>query len=250
MPPRPAPFEILSGIHCVTEALRAGRRKIFEIYTAKPLPEAIAAAAGAKGIPVVQKSKEALEKLAGSAQHQQVAARVAPFELSDFRGMLQKQADPAFPPFFLILDSIMDPGNLGALVRTAVCAGISGIIVPRDRSAPLTPAVSRASAGAMEHCAICRVTNLAAAIRELKKSGIWITGLDRKGHLSVYDADMTGACAIVVGGEHTGIRRLVAESCDNLCHIPQIGPVNSLNASAAGAIAIYEAFRQRSGGRQ
>ncbi len=238
--------DIISGIHCVTEALRAGRREFYEIYSSRPLPESIADGARKRNLPVIGKSKEELGKLAGTDQHQQVAAKVSPFLPESLSRLVKRQnaGDPS--PLYILIDSVEDPRNMGALIRTAVCGGVSGVIVPKDRCAPLTPAVSRASAGAMEHCRLCRVTNLTGAIKELKKHNVWITGLDRKGPLSVYDTDMTGASAIVVGGEHTGIRRLVAQNCDRLCHIPQYGPVDSLNASVAGAIAMYEAIRQRS----
>ncbi|MGM0403300.1 MAG: 23S rRNA (guanosine(2251)-2'-O)-methyltransferase RlmB [Thermodesulfobacteriota bacterium] len=238
--------EILSGIHSVTEALRAGRREFFEIYFSRPLPESIAGWARKRNVPVIGKSREELGKLAGTDQHQHVAAKVTPFLPESLSRLIQHDIAGKTSPLYVLIDSVEDPRNMGALIRTSVCGGVSGVIVPKDRCAPLTPAVSRASAGAMEHCRLCRVTNLTGAIKELKKQNVWITGLDRKGHLSIYDTDMTGACAIVVGGEHTGIRRLVAQNCDRLCHIPQYGPVNSLNASVAGAIAIYEAIRQRS----
>lgn len=239
-----AQYEIISGIHSVDEALRANKRTFHEIYFAKPLPGNIAESARKKNIPTLPKSSEALQSLSGTDQHQQIAAKVGLFPSTSVTEMIKKP-DTENAPLYLIVDSIEDPRNLGALIRTALCAGVSGVIVPKDRCAPLTPLVSRASAGAMEHCRICRVTNLVAVINELKKHGIWVTGLDHKGPLSIFDADMTGAHAIVIGGEHTGIRRLVAQNCDNLCHIPQFGAVSSLNASVAGAIAMYEAIRQR-----
>ena len=239
-------FETISGIHSVEEALRAGRREFYALYAGRPLPDGIADAAREKNIPVHQKSADELGRLARTDQHQQIAAKVTPFLPDSLFSLIKQNGTQTSSPLYVIIDSVEDPRNLGALIRTSVCAGVTGVIVPKDRCAPLSPSVSRASAGAMEHCRICRVTNLVSTMKELKKSNTWITGLDRKGHLSVYDADMTGACAIVVGGEHTGIRRLVAQNCDHLCHIPQFGGVNSLNASVAGAIAIYEAVRQRS----
>jgi 23S rRNA (guanosine2251-2'-O)-methyltransferase len=240
-----APLEFISGIHSVKEALRANRRRFHEIYSGRPLPESIAAAAREKNIPVIQKTGDELAKMTGTDHHQQVAARTTPFPTTSLSEMVKKNSAGNGSPLYLVIDSVEDPRNLGALIRTAVCAGVSGVILPKDRCAPLTPAVSRASAGAMEHCDVCRVTNLVNAITELKKHGIWFTGLDIKGRLSIYDVDMTGPHALVIGGENTGIRRLVAQTCDNLCHIPQGGPVNSLNASVAGAIAMYEALRQR-----
>lgn len=236
--------EILSGIHSVEEALRAGRRDFAEIYFTRSLPENIGRYARDRDVPTRSISAEEIRKLAGTDQHQHVAAKVSPFPATGFPGPAEKAAVSG-DPLYLILDSIEDPGNLGALIRTAACAGVSGIIVPKDRCAPLTPSVSRASAGAMEHASIYRVTNLVTAMKVLKQSKVWITGLEHKATLSLFDTDMTGAHAIVVGGENTGIRRLVSRNCDNLCHIPQFGAIGSLNASVAGAIGMYEALRQR-----
>lgn len=241
-PPKP---EILCGIHSVEEALNANRRTFYEIYCSRPAPDPIAAATRQRGIPVVRKTPEELRPIAGTDQHQHIAAKVSPFSPADFAGMVKKGFAETARPLFMIVDSVEDPRNLGSLIRTAVCAGVSGVVVPRDRCAPLSPTVSRASAGAMEHCPISRVANLVNAIKTLKKHGAWITGLDGKGRLTIYETDLDGPHAIVVGGENTGIRRLVAQNCDNLCRIPQFGPVNSLNASVAGAVAIYEALRQR-----
>lgn len=237
--------DVLSGSHSVFEALLANRRKFYEIWTGKSLSGKIAALATEKQIPVVSKTAAEIERFAQTDRHQSIAARTGPFPVRSMDELLRQTGKDAIPPLYLVIDSVTDPQNAGALIRSAVCAGISGIILPKDRSAPLTPAVSRASAGAMEHCDIARVTNLVSAMKMLKKHNVWITGLDRKGILSIYEADMTTPHAIVVGGEHTGIRRLVMQHCDNLCHIPQCGPVNSLNASVAGAIAVYEAIRQR-----
>lgn len=249
-------FDTLSGTHSVREGLKANRRVFYGIYASRPPPGEIASAARERGVPVHRKTAAELAALAGTDQHQQIAAKTSPFPQAELPHMLRENASANSPgadcpSLYLVIDGVEDPRNLGALIRSAVCAGVCGIIVPKNRSAPLTPTVSRTSAGAMEHCAICRAGNLVSAIKELKKNGVWVTGLDRKGTLSIFDTDMTGPHAIVVGGEHTGIRRLVAETCDNLCHIPQFGPVNSLNASVSGAIAVYEALRQRRhGGRK
>ena len=144
-----------------------------------------------------------------------------------------------------MLDSILDPQNLGGLIRTAVCAGVDAVILPKDRSATPSPAVSKASAGALEHARVIQATNLVRSMALLKEAGIWITGLDRAGDPSIFQSDFNGPVALVVGGEEKGIRPLVKKHCDFLATIPQQGPIDSLNASAAGAVAIYEAFRQR-----
>jgi 23S rRNA (guanosine2251-2'-O)-methyltransferase len=144
-----------------------------------------------------------------------------------------------------MLDNILDPQNLGAIIRTALCVGIDGVIMPKDRSAPISPAVSRASAGALEHIRLSRVTNLVQTIKQCKKSGLWIMGLDKGAEQCLYDGDMTGSLAIVLGGEQKGIRPLVKKHCDFLVAIPQLGAVDSLNVSVAAAVAMYEALRQR-----
>ena len=148
-------------------------------------------------------------------------------------------------PFLLLLDNIMDPNNLGALIRTALCVGVNGVIIPKDRSAQPTPTVSKVSAGALEHISLSRVTNMANTIKMLKENGLWIAGMDKISTESIFTCDMKAFSAIVIGGEEKGIRPLVKKQCDMLLSIPQTGPLDSLNASAAGAVVMYEAFRQR-----
>ena len=144
-----------------------------------------------------------------------------------------------------MLDNIQDPQNLGAIIRTALCVGIHGVIVPKDRSASPTAAVSKASAGALEHIHLVRVTNLVHTIKHCKASGLWVMGLQKDAAQAIYAADLSGPIALVLGGEQKGIRRLVKKNCDFLVSIPQQGTLNSLNASVAAAVAMYEAFRQR-----
>ncbi len=241
--------EVLSGIHSVAEALAAGRRRIYRIYINRDNPAKktarLAERAGRRNIPVSETSREEIRKLSKNPHHQDIAASTDFFPLSGFDSMLSGAQKNSFGSLLLIMDSIMDPRNLGALIRTAVCTGVTGIIIPRDRSAPPTPAVSRVSAGALEHARLCMVTNLVNTMKDLKKSGFWAIGLDRKGDGPIYDTDMTGARALVIGGEDTGIRPLVRRHCDFVCRIPQTGPIGSLNASVAGGIAMYEAMRQR-----
>jgi 23S rRNA (guanosine2251-2'-O)-methyltransferase len=141
-----------------------------------------------------------------------------------------------------MLDHIVDPQNLGAVIRTALCVGVDGVILPKDRCASPTPAVSKASAGALEHI---RLTNMVQTIQHCKRAGIWIIGLQKEAAQSIYSGDLTESIAIVLGGEQKGIRPLVQMNCDFMVSIPQRGPVGSLNASAAAAVAMYEAFRQR-----
>ncbi len=240
--------DILYGIHPVTEVLRAKRRSIHQIYVAsgkdsKRLGHIIQLADGLN-IPVEQMTAGKLTSFAATGAHQGVAARVGNYPYSDLDDIIEA-GDDEVPVFLVLLDHIVDPQNLGAVIRTALCAGISGIIIPRDRSAGATPAVSKASAGALEHIRLCRVTNLVNTIRALKDKGFWIMGLDRCGASSVFSTDLTGPMGIVIGGEDTGIRPLVKKHCDGLIFIPQREGVNSLNVSAAGTVVMYEAFRQR-----
>jgi 23S rRNA (guanosine2251-2'-O)-methyltransferase len=149
------------------------------------------------------------------------------------------------PALVLVLDGIVDPRNFGALIRTALCAGVSGIVVPKDNSAPSSPAASRASAGALEHARVARVNNLVRALYILKEAGLWVYGAAADGDTALWEANLTGPAALCLGGEGKGLRRLVRETCDVLLSIPQEGPLDSLNASVAGALCMYEAFRQR-----
>jgi 23S rRNA (guanosine2251-2'-O)-methyltransferase len=144
-----------------------------------------------------------------------------------------------------MLDNIVDPQNLGAIIRTALCAGVDGVILPKDRCASPTPAVSKASAGALEHLRLSRVTNLVQTIKICKNRGLWTIGLLKDAEQSIYTGDLSGSIAMVLGGEQKGLRPLVRKNCDFLFSIPQQGPLDSLNASAAAAIAMYEAWRQR-----
>lgn len=238
--------EWLYGVHPVEEALRAGRRKLFEVRVARSKPgsrlAALAEKAAKAGVPVGQTTPESLADTCKTDGHQNIGARVSPFRFAELDDLL---ASPS--PFLLVVDGITDTHNLGALIRTALCVGADGVILPKDRAAHPTPAVSKASAGAMEHIRIVQVTNLANALKGLKERGVWTFGLDMAGAVSVFEADLNGPAAIVVGGEEKGIRPLVKKGCDLLITIPQEGPLDSLNASVAGAVVMYEAWRQRRG---
>jgi len=243
--------EILYGIHPVREALAAQRRRVYEIYLAKeknaPRFDPIRALAESRGI--VQRTIEAgdFRELVGTARHQGLAARVSPYSPAAFSDLLRTARNREGDLFLLMLDSILDPQNLGAVIRTALCAGVDGVVMPKDHSAPPTPAVSKASAGALEHIRLSIVTNLVHSIKQCKDSGIWVVGLQKEAPQSIYDGDLTGPVVILLGGEQKGLRPLVKKNCDFLLSIPQQGPVDSLNASAAAAIAMYEAVRQRRG---
>lgn len=241
--------EIIFGHHPVQEAIRARRRKIHQIYISREIPsprnEKIIARAEADRVPVERLPADKMLTLARTDHHQGIGARVSPFPTTDARTLIDRTRDSGLPPFFLIADSVLDPHNLGALIRTALSVGVQGVFTPRDRSAPPTATVSKASAGALEHVNLARVTNLSRTITILKEAGLWVFGLDRAADRQIYAADMSGPTALVVGGEEKGIRPLVKKHCDLLVSIPQYGPLDSLNASVAGAVAMYEVVRQR-----
>lgn len=202
-----------------------------------------AAAAGGIAWKTIRPSD--FNSLGGRGEHQGVAARVGAYPVAVLSDLLAQAQSRGGNHFLLILDSITDPQNLGAILRTALCTGIDGVIIPKDRSAPPTPAVSRASAGALEHILLARVPNLVQAAKQLKENRVWIYGLEKRADQSIFATDLTGSMAIVIGGEQSGIRPLLKKNCDFLVSIPQQGPLDSLNASAAGAVVLYESYRQR-----
>ena len=243
--------EILYGYHSVFEALKAGRRKFESIMVhenrSDKRVQAVADLAGKKHVAVQTVAGEALDRLAGFGRHQGIAACVSPFPVQSAAALL-KQIETRTDPFFiLILESIEDPQNTGALIRTALCADVDYIVMPKDRCALPSAGVSRTSAGAMEHAPIFLATNLSAVIRDLKQYGAWVSGLDAGGDKGLYEADLTGNLALVVGGEHTGLRPGVRKACDFILSIPMQTRITSLNASVAGGIAMFEARRQRLG---
>ena len=241
--------EILYGIHPVFEALKAGRRDFFEVYiakdkTSKRIDKLVAIAESMK-VPVERVEPLTLKSMTGTDLHQGLGARTGPFPISEISDIFDGVQTDDENHLLLLLDNIMDPHNLGALIRTALCVGVDGIIIPKDRSVPPTPAVSKASAGALEHIRLVRVTNMVNTIKDLKEKGLWIAGMEKTSDKSIFFSDLTVPVAIVIGGEEKGMRPLVKKHCDFLMSIPQTGQVNSLNASVAGAVVMYEAFRQR-----
>ncbi|MDM8555409.1 23S rRNA (guanosine(2251)-2'-O)-methyltransferase RlmB [Desulfococcaceae bacterium HSG7] len=241
--------ELLFGIHSVSEALRAGRRQFIEIYTIRTKPskriKAVLEMAARRQIPIRMLNSNLLDKMAGNAFHQGIGAKVSPYPFTHLNVLIDKTDIAGEAPFLLMLDHVTDARNMGALVRTAVCAGVTGIITTKDRAAPITAAVCHASAGAVEHAQIARVTNMVTTIKALKQSGLWIAGLDKAARQSVFEQNLSGPLAVVIGSEEKGIRPLVKKNCDFLLAIPQQGAVDSLNASVAGGIVMYEIFRQR-----
>ncbi|MCI5499889.1 MAG: 23S rRNA (guanosine(2251)-2'-O)-methyltransferase RlmB [Clostridiales bacterium] len=239
---------IIEGRNAVTEALRVGT-PIDKIYIAKGETDSslghIAAKARAAGIAVVDCDRRKLDGMSVTHSHQGVIAVAAVREYADVEDILQAAADKGEAPLIVVCDELSDPHNLGAVIRTAECAGAHGVIIPKRRSAGLTAVVAKTSAGAVSHMPVARVANLPSLLKELKKEGLWIFGAAADGPTSLYQADLKGPAAIVIGSEGDGMSRLVSETCDFLVSIPMKGKLNSLNASAAAAILLYEALRQR-----
>ena len=241
--------EILYGVHPVIEALKAGRRKVFEIYVTKGRPsrrmETVRQLAESKNIPLQTVSASRLADLSKTDMHQGVGAGVSAFPFASIHEMLDRPGPVNQRHLLLILDQLVDPRNLGALIRTALCVGVNGIIIPKNRSALPNPLVSKASSGALEHALVAKVTNLVQSIQGLKTMGIWIAGMDTAARQSIYASDFSSDHAIIIGGEEKGLRPLVKKQCDYLISIPQNRTVSSLNASVAGGVIMYEVFRQR-----
>ena len=241
--------EILFGIHPVYEALKAGRRIFYDLYitkdtTSRRLKKTITLAE-MKKIPIKKITPSKLKMLSETDTTQRVGAKVSRYPLSGIIEIVNKIKNTVGNPFLLLLDNVVDPHNLGALIRTGTCAGIDAVIITRDRSAPPTPAVSKSSAGALEHVYLALVTNMVNTIRFLKQNGLWVIGMDQNAKQSVFETDLSCPVAIVIGGEEKGIRPLVKRQCDYLISIPLFGKVDSLNASVAGGVTMYEVFRQR-----
>ena len=238
---------MIAGRHPVKEALR-GDRTINKILMAKnvksgPLME-IMALAKEKGIMVQKVEKQGLDKFTQEATHQGVLALLSPKAYTPVEEMI-KGIPAGEDAFFLMLDEIADPHNLGAILRTADAVGVHGVIIPRRRSAPLTLTVAKASAGAIEHVPVAKVANIVQTVDLLKKNGIWLIGADPEGESLLWEAPMNGPIALVIGGEDKGLGRLVKERCDLLVRLPMFGSINSLNASVAAALFSYEVVRQR-----
>ncbi len=239
MPETRVKGEVVYGVRPVIEALRSPRREVFEVLVASK-EEKVLEAAEASGVKMERVSRDRIEKLAGGGVHQEVAARVGSYPYSGLGEILS-----APDPLVLVLDGVTDPRNLGAVLRAADGAGVSGVVIPKDRAAGVTPAAVKAGAGASEHVRVARVTNLRRAIEEMKKSGVWVYAAEGEGGTVYSELDLSGPVALVLGSEGKGVRRLVRESCDGAVSIPMLGAVSSLNVSVAAAVLVYEAGRQR-----
>jgi len=244
--------EILYGFHPVFEALKAGRRNFFEVYISKDKISKqfgkLLAIAESKKISVKKLRPSQLKYLTKTDLHQGIGAKVSPYPFVELNDIVDRPQYPDINQLFLLLDNVVDPQNLGAIIRTALCVGVNGVIITKDRSALPTPAVSKVSAGALEHVNVVCVTNIVTTIKILKNKGLWIFGMDKNADKDIFSCDFSGSLGIVIGGEGKGIRSLVKKQCDILISIPQIEKINSLNASVAAAVVMYEAFKQRTKG--
>ena len=239
--------EIIVGRNAVLEALRSGRG-IECIYVQSgehtgSLVQIVAMCRKA-GIAIKEASGRRLDELAGGERHQGVAALVQAYPYAELDDILEKARASGEPPFIVILESIQDPHNLGAILRTADACGVHGILISRHHAVGLTAAVVKTAAGACEYVPVAKVTNVAKVIPELQKQGIWVACADMDGQLA-YDTPLTGPIALVIGGEHEGVSRLVKERCDYVVKLPMKGKISSLNASVAAGVMMYEVVRQR-----
>lgn len=236
------------GPHAVLEALRAGR-PLNKIWLApggrRPEYGEIVRLARENGVPVQPVVPAYLQRLAGSKRAQGVAAQAAPLAYATLEAILQRATERQEPPLVLALDQIEDPQNLGAVLRSAEATGVHGVVIPARRAAPATAAVARASAGALAHVPLARVGNLARTLEELGEAGLTVVGLAGEAETSLFSLSLVGPLVLVVGSEGRGLRRLVREKCHYLACLPRRGRVNSLNAAAAAAVALYEVLRQR-----
>ena len=244
------PDGMIEGRNAVIEALRT-ETAIDKIYIAKGETDKtlghIASKARDRGIVVVEADRRKLDHMSRTHAHQGVIALAAVREYVSVQSILEAAAEKGEAPLLVVCDEISDPHNLGAILRTAECAGAHGVIIPKRRSAGLTAVVAKTSAGAVSYMPVARVPNMAALLKDLKKQGVWVFGTAAEGTTTLYDADLKGPAAIVIGSEGDGMSRLVTENCDFLVSIPMKGQISSLNASAAAAILLYEAVRQRRG---
>lgn len=238
------------GLNPVRELLRAGAEGLAELWLAEAGGRERAFGELARlgreaGATVRLAPRGKLDRIAGTPRHQGVVAVVADYRYREVEDLLEAARARGEPPLVVALDGIQDPQNLGAVVRSAHALGAHGVVIPRDRAAGVTSAAAKASAGAVEHCPVARVVNLARAIESLREAGLWAVAADADAARSLPEVDLSGPLLLVVGGEGEGIRPLVRRSCDQSARIPMAGRVGSLNASAAAAVCLYEAARQR-----
>jgi 23S rRNA (guanosine2251-2'-O)-methyltransferase len=248
-------MEVLYGLHPVEEAIRSGLRPLDHVLVARDRHderlERVIAQCRLANIRVSTESREQLTRMAKTDTHQGVLAVVRERRLLGIEDLLAirkpvtEDGTAAAHRFFLALDGVEDPHNLGALLRTADATGVDGVVLPERRSAPLNATVAKTSAGASEHVRIAKVTNLVRSLEQMKQKNIWVLGLDERGTPDYMDFDFKTDCVLVLGREGAGLHDLVKKTCDHLLRIPMAGAVSSLNVSVAGAVVMYEAMRQR-----
>ncbi len=243
--------DLIYGIHAVSAALRSRPQQIRELWIEQSRQDQrvrlLLETAQARNIVVHLVKSSTLERIAGHAVHQGVVAHCRQAPMLQDRQLEAALAQHDGKPFYLVLDGVKDPHNLGACLRTGDAAGVDGVIVPRDRAVGITPAVRKVACGAAETLPVYRVANLARALEKMKKSGVWVVGLAADAPQSLYQADLQGPLALVLGAEQKGLRRLTRDKCDLLVSLPMAGGVESLNVSVAAGICLYEALRQRNG---
>lgn len=239
--------ELIFGIHAVEAALQAD--EVDYVWTTAEREDermqALQAIARRKGIPIEAKSRDQMNRLLPGARHQGVMAQLKPVPVWDLPRLLRHLSNLQQAPFLLILDGLQDPHNVGACLRSAEAAGVHGVILPRDRACPINATVRKVSSGAASRVPIARVTNLVRSMEELKEASIWITGLAGEATSTLYQLDLRGPTALVMGAEGEGLRRITRAHCDALARIPMEGGCGSLNVSVAAGIALFEARRQR-----
>jgi 23S rRNA (guanosine2251-2'-O)-methyltransferase len=248
-------MEVLYGLHPVEEAIRSGSRSLDHVLVARDRHderlERVIAQCRVANVRVSTESREQLTRMAKTDMHQGVLAVVRERrtlgieDLLAVRKPVAEDGTAAEHKFFLALDGVEDPHNLGALLRTADATGVDGVVLPERRSAPLNATVAKTSAGASEHVRVAKVTNLVRALEQMKQKNIWVLGLDERGTPDYMDFDFKTDCVLVLGREGAGLHDLVKKTCDHLLRIPMAGAVSSLNVSVAGAVVMYEAMRQR-----
>jgi 23S rRNA (guanosine2251-2'-O)-methyltransferase len=241
-------YEQVEGRNPVLEALR-GPRKVLEVYLARGVERRgvvaeIVSESGIQGVPLREVSRQRMAEIAETPAPQGVAARVSPYRFAGLEDIVGTAHDRA--PLILALDGVEDPHNLGSLLRVADAVAADGVMVPKRRSAQVTSAVAKASAGAVEHVRLARVANMERALARLKEEGFWVVGAEAEGSVPYWELDLTGPLVLVLGGEGKGLGRLVRQRCDFLAGLPMLGGVSSLNVAAAAAVLAYEAVRQRS----
>ncbi len=241
--------QVIYGIHPVQEALKSPHFQFEKIFVGTPKPhpglQAVVDLAHQKQIPVTVSTKREIDRMVKGGVHQNIVALIKEIPYSNLEDILSQWRKEGKKALFLVLDGIQDPQNFGALIRTAAGCGAHGIVIPKDRAVGITPVVVRTSAGATAHLPIVRVVNVAHTLEILKKEGVWVYGAAGDANDRIYQLDLTGDLAIVIGSEGKGIRPLVKKKCDRLFSIPMTGPISSFNASVSGGMILYEVMRQR-----